>query len=121
MAPASGSLTAADYESGAFDAGGSITLTAQSNAPWRVTVQANSGTMSSQCVGTPSSSIRWGTTSANRSTPLAVTPTTTMSGSSFTAGQTQSVFLRVALNWLTDGPVADVNCALPMTFTITAP
>ncbi|WP_396213149.1 hypothetical protein [Gemmatimonas sp.] len=121
LTPASGALTVADFDAGMFNTNGSIGLTIQSNAPWRVTVQASAATMSGACGGKNTNTITWGTTTAARSTPLSTAITTVASGTTFTASRTENVFLRVAIGWVTDAPVAAANCTLPLSFQITAP
>lgn len=121
LAPVSGQLGVSDFVAGMFDASGSIQLLVQSNAPWRVTMQSLSGSMTGTCTNKSASTIQWGTTSTARTTPVSTAATTVLSGSAFSAGQAGDVFLRVGLGWLTDGPVAEANCTLPVTFSVSAP
>ena len=121
LTPASGQLGVDDYAAGMFNASGSIQLLVQSNAPWRVSMQALSATLTGSCTTKSASTIQWGTTAATRTTPVSPTATTVISGSTFTVGQPSSVFLRVGLGWLTDGPVAEANCTLPVSFSVSAP
>lgn len=120
LAPAHGSLTPADYDAGWFDAAGQLTVFASSNAPWRVTTQAAAATLSGGC-GTAASNIRWGLTPGDRVTPVGTAPVTLMSGVRYTESQSVSLYLRVAIAWASDAPATEAGCALPMTFTITAP
>jgi hypothetical protein len=121
LLPASGQLSVDDYVAGRFDASGSIQLLVQANAPWRVTMQSLGATMTGSCTSKSATSILWGTTSTARTTPVSTSATTIYSGSGFTIGQSRDVYLRVGLGWLTDGPVADANCTLPVSFSVSAP
>jgi hypothetical protein len=121
MAPTSGQLSVDDYVAGMFDASGSIQVTVQSNAPWRVRMQSLSGSMSGSCSNKSASTILWGTTSTARTTPVSTTAATIFSGTAPTAGQSRDIFLRVGIGWLTDAPVTDANCTLPVSFSVGAP
>ena len=121
LTPASGQLGVEDYAAGMFDASGSIQLLVQSNAPWRVRMQSLSGNMSGSCTNKSASTILWGTTATARTTPVSTAATTVFSGTAPTSGQTRSIFLRVGLGWLTDAPVAETNCTLPVSFSVGAP
>lgn len=121
MAPASGQLSVDDYVAGMFDASGSIQVMVQANAPWRVRMQSLSGSMSGSCSNKSASTILWGTTATARTTPVSTAATTLFSGTAPTAGQTRNIFLRIGIGWLTDAPVAEANCTMPVNFSVGAP
>jgi hypothetical protein len=121
LAPVGGVLSVSDYDAGMFNTAGSIGLTIQSNAPWRVTVQASAPVMSGGCNGKNASTIMWGTRQDARTTPLSTSAATVSSGGTFTALSAENVYLRVAVGWMTDAPVAAANCVLPLSFQIGAP
>ena len=65
--------------------------------------------------------LKWGTTSATRSTALSTGASTVYSGLA-TAGATQDVFFRVDIGWTSDTPVTlAASCRLPVTFSATLP
>lgn len=121
LLPASGQLSTADYDAGMFNASRSMRVQVQSNAPYRVTVQAASGTLTGSCSSKSTGTILWGTSSATRTTTIAAAPTTVFSGPTFTTSEARDLFFRVSIGWLTDGPVAAANCTLPLTFSVGAP
>lgn len=121
LTPPTGSLSAADMNAGFVDSPGSLTLSVSSNSPWSLTVRAASATMNGACSSKPANSIRWGTTSTTRTTPLSTTETVVATGTAGSVNVTQSLFLRVALSWLTDAPVSAASCGLPLTLSVSAP
>lgn len=121
LTPVGGGLTAANLTAGFYDSPGSLTLSVSANAPWRLSLRAASASMSGACAAKASSSITWGTSSGARTTPLTTTATDIVSGAAGTVNLTRSIFLRVGLSWLVDGPVTESNCGLPVAFTVSAP
>lgn len=121
LLPASGQLSPDDFVAGGFDASGALQLLVQSNGPWRVTLQATTGSMSGACTNKNASTIQWGSTPGLRTTPLSQSGVTVVSGGAFTSGATREVYLRVGLGWLTDGPVSEGQCLLPVSFAVGAP
>lgn len=121
LTPSTGSLSAGDMNAGFVDSPGSLTVSVSSNSPWRLTARAASASMNGACSSKAASSIRWGTTSATRTTPLSTTETVVATGAAGSVNVTQSLFLRVALSWLTDAPVSAANCGLPLSLSVSAP
>lgn len=121
LTPITGELSAADYDAGFFDTSGSLTIRASASAAWRVSIQASSAALTGACSSKSASTIRWGLSAGARTNALSTSPVTIMSSSTFAINQSVSVFFRVGLNWLTDSPVEEANCRLPVTFTISAP
>ncbi|WP_396222443.1 hypothetical protein [Gemmatimonas sp.] len=121
LTPVGGGLTAADLTAGFYDSPGSLTVSVSANAPWRLSLRAASASLSGACATKASSSITWGISSGARTTPLSTTATDVVSGAAGTVNLTRSIFLRVGLSWLVDGPVTESNCGLPVAFTVSAP
>jgi hypothetical protein len=120
LAPASGALTVADYDAGAYDVLSTITLTARANATWSATIGAATATFAAPCATKPAANLLWGRTAVTRATPLTVTPASAFASATnaATASLTQTLFFRVNVGWTTDNPGA---CSLGLAFAITAP
>lgn len=120
LAPASGVLTVADYESGGYDVASTITLTARANATWSATMAASTASFAAPCASKPVADLLWGRNAAARTTPLALSPAPAfaLASNGATAGLSQTLYFRVKLGWTTDAPG---SCTLNLTFAINAP
>ncbi|MCC7054531.1 MAG: hypothetical protein IT355_14775 [Gemmatimonadaceae bacterium] len=120
LLPASGVLTVADYEAGAYDVATAITVTVRANATWNATIAAATPSFAAPCATKPAAHLLWGRSTTVRTTPMSVTPAGvfTATSNARTAGRSQVLYFRMSsLGWTTD-PVG--LCSLGMAFTVQA-
>ncbi len=120
LQPASGSITAADYVTGSYDVGATITVTARANSTWSASIRAATPNFNAPCSGKVAGDLRFGRTTATRTIGVSTTaqPVFVSASNAATAGLTQQLFFNVQLGWAADAPG---TCALPLTFSILAP
>jgi hypothetical protein len=115
-----GTVDAAAVATGAWDAPTTISVTARANASWGATIAASAATFNAPCASKAASALRWGRSSAARTTPLGTTPAQLfpLASNAASAGTSQVVFLQLQVGWTTDPPR---TCGVGLSFALSAP